>query len=423
MNEKELLEISEIQKNMARKVSLVGFQHRDFYELLKSDKSVVIIGPRRIGKTTLLEQVIRDYNEEQLGSTMYLKMDSIEFASLDENELKQLTIEIKRVVINNNIKTLLIDEVQSLPNWTILLKDIKDLLRDEIRIMCTGSNSNKLMESSESGVGRFSIMIYGVLSLREYSKISNINEIKEVEHFYEYMEYKHFPHYSLEDYYQEVPEAVIEKAFSASEKTKRQMHKLIKWIALNPGLTLNATNVASNIEVPREYIHKFLSELYEGQIIYKLGNVKKTSGQEKVYPLIPGLFTIYNGGKYIDMESIMQGHLFESFVLIQLLSLTKTLFQRTEWSYLREGNRNKFNEIDFVYNNIGFEVKRTFPSEYKKYVNLCIRNNIKTLYFVVQNQHEYLEEELNGVKIKIINWYDFANEDIISKLKQELNIR
>jgi len=109
-------------------------------DTLKRKQVEVIIGSRRIGKTTLLKQyikklLIKGVSEKDI---FYLALDHPSLASLPVSDhLKNM----RRIFMHGREKKLFLflDEVQESPDWELELKGVYDV--ENLKIFCTGSTS------------------------------------------------------------------------------------------------------------------------------------------------------------------------------------------------------------------------------------------------------------------------------------------
>ena len=142
----------------------LDFKRRDYYKLLEnldSPEIVAVIGPRRVGKTTLLYQLI----EHIIGKTgseraMYLSLDD-PYLRLTIDSLKTIFDLYARYIIREPLADLretiylFLDEVQSLEGWELVLKRWFDL-GYKAKFFVSGSSSvNIITGGAESLVGRF----------------------------------------------------------------------------------------------------------------------------------------------------------------------------------------------------------------------------------------------------------------------------
>jgi predicted AAA+ superfamily ATPase len=134
-------------------------------------RAVLLSGPRRVGKTTILQQLAADAitNGREPRSVLYL--------SLDHPLLKLVTLRAILALYAEHVHRegaaalLLLDEVQYTREWEVEVKLLVDH-RPELRIVATGSasvvHSNKL---TESGVGRWITVPVPTLSYFEFVQL------------------------------------------------------------------------------------------------------------------------------------------------------------------------------------------------------------------------------------------------------------
>lgn len=133
-------------------------------------RAVVLIGPRRVGKTVMLKHLVA-----QLLRTEGLRGKQILFLSLDTplysgrslESLVQLFIDLQQHPAGQPL-WVLFDEVQYLKDWEVHLKSLVDTY-PHIRFVASGSAAAALrMKSRESGAGRFTEFILPPLTFAEY---------------------------------------------------------------------------------------------------------------------------------------------------------------------------------------------------------------------------------------------------------------
>jgi predicted AAA+ superfamily ATPase len=109
-----------------------------------SGKAIIILGPRQVGKTTLLRQIC-----SEKGDYLHLNADEAEVPPLLEN-----TNELKLRQVIGKRRVLFIDEAQRIRNIGLTLKIITDQI-PEVTLLVSGSSSLDLAsEISEPLTGR-----------------------------------------------------------------------------------------------------------------------------------------------------------------------------------------------------------------------------------------------------------------------------
>ncbi len=159
---------------------LAPVHHRfAYYEakklLLHQDlrRFVILSGPRRVGKTTILFQLIKNLLSQNVSARNIL------YLSFDNPVLKLAGFEETMRVYKNaypagNKCYFFIDEVQYARDWESWIKTLYDT-KPNLRVMATGSASPVLeKDPAESGVGRWSILKIPTLSFYEYCDLLQI---------------------------------------------------------------------------------------------------------------------------------------------------------------------------------------------------------------------------------------------------------
>lgn len=148
--------------------------------------ATVLRGPRQIGKTTLLAQVIDQLLSEGVDPKRIIRLQFDELP-----ELKKLSQPILDIVywyadqILGETLTqaaskkqwlyVLLDEVQNLADWAPQLKNLVDVSR--VRALVTGSSALRIEAGRDSLAGRVSTLEMGPLLLREIATFRNLGEI------------------------------------------------------------------------------------------------------------------------------------------------------------------------------------------------------------------------------------------------------
>lgn len=139
------------------------FKRRDLYKLkeqLESKEITGIVGARRVGKTTLMYQLIEHLLEKVPAKRVfYLTIDD-PYLSPSINSIKNIfdtyAINILSKPLEETEKIyIMLDEIQSLSEWELFLKRWYDLGYN-IKFTISGSSSLEIMQKgAESLVGRF----------------------------------------------------------------------------------------------------------------------------------------------------------------------------------------------------------------------------------------------------------------------------
>jgi len=142
--------------------------------------ATVLRGPRQVGKTTLLNQVIHALLDEGVAPHRIFK---IQFDELPElKKLPEPILELSRWYAQNvlgrslnqaatdgEMAFIFLDEVQNLPDWAPQLKHLADI--HPVRVLVTGSSALRIEAGRDSLAGRITTLEMGPLLLRELAEI------------------------------------------------------------------------------------------------------------------------------------------------------------------------------------------------------------------------------------------------------------
>ena len=144
-----------------------------FYPLMKRSKTrraVVLLGPRRVGKTVLIHHAIQRLLKEgvQPKKIYYFSVDHPIYNGQDLEQLMTLCSEQTGTDFIKDDCYIFFDEIQYLKGWELYLKAIVDR-HPNIRITASGSAAAALrLRTSQSGAGRFTEFLLPPLTFHEY---------------------------------------------------------------------------------------------------------------------------------------------------------------------------------------------------------------------------------------------------------------
>jgi len=244
---------------------------------LKNNEVILLIGARQAGKTTVLRQLEETIKTQNLPS-YFLNLEDPEYLALLNESPKNL---FKIFPFDLKQKTyVLIDEVQYLKDPTNFLKYFYDEYKQNIKIIATGSSAFYLdRKFKDSLAGRKKIFTLQTLSFREFLRFKNEKELskkdfkklsltereKIIFNYQEYLIYGGYPKVVLspitekEEVLKDLAYSYIKKdIFEANIKQEEVFFKLLKIIASQIGSLINATELASTLDVSRTTIDDYL---------------------------------------------------------------------------------------------------------------------------------------------------------------------
>lgn len=132
-------------------------------------RAIILLGPRRVGKTVILHQTVRHLLKQGITG------DRVLFLSLDTPVYNDTPLETFVQRFQQRFRhqadtplTVIFDEIQYLRDWEVHLKSLVDSY-PSIRFIASGSAAAALrLKSRESGAGRFTEFLLPPLTFAEY---------------------------------------------------------------------------------------------------------------------------------------------------------------------------------------------------------------------------------------------------------------
>ncbi|CAM2157172.1 ATP-binding protein [Pararobbsia alpina] len=140
-------------------------------------RAVVLMGPRRVGKTVMIYHAIRALLASGVANDqiLYLSLETPLYTGLRLEKL----LDMFRATRGHGVRQSLyvfFDEVQYLKDWEIHLKSLVDSY-PAIKFVVSGSAAAALrMKSNESGAGRFSNFVLPPLTFAEYLQFKGLED-------------------------------------------------------------------------------------------------------------------------------------------------------------------------------------------------------------------------------------------------------
>ena len=297
-------------------------------------KSILLTGPRQVGKLTLFRHLFADANQVTFD---------------DDILLAQATEDIGLFLLNNPCP-LMIDEVQKCPSIFGKVKMILDNTEKKANFFFTGSQKLQLMESvSESLSGRISVMELDGLSLREINSVDfnrhfvpdedyilnrekmlkkYPQDIWETIHRGSYPELYAYPEREWADFYQSYVKTYLERDVNKLIKASHYLTfvKFLTAVAARTGQVLNYANIASEIGIGVVTVKEWISILEKSGIVYLLkpytpSVLDRAIKSPKIYFRDTGLCSYLT--RWLTPQTLkngaMAGAMFETFVINEIL--------------------------------------------------------------------------------------------------------
>jgi len=133
------------------------------------NRALVLMGPRRVGKTVMLHQFIQHLLETGTPPRhiLFVSIDTPLYSGLALESLLELYLELQ-AIDRDSALTVIFDEVQYLPKWEVHLKSLVDTYPSSKFIVSGSAAAALKLASLESGAGRFTDFMLPPLTFSEY---------------------------------------------------------------------------------------------------------------------------------------------------------------------------------------------------------------------------------------------------------------
>ncbi len=251
---------------------------QNIIENLIPNRPVVLLGARRTGKTELVKHIISQIPEKKL----VLTGDDLAAHDL----LEPQTLENYKLNFAG-IKLLVIDEAQKIPNIGNKLKLLADNL-DGLKILVTGSAAFDMSnQTGEPLTGRKKTFYLYPFSQSEYFENENILETKSRLNmrlvFGNYPELIHLPSKQQKTaYLHELSNSYLLKDILEFDGIRNadKIRNLLRLIAFQIGKEVSLSELASNLEIHKDTVARYLDLLSKTYVIFKVEGLSRNLRKE-----------------------------------------------------------------------------------------------------------------------------------------------
>ena len=365
-------------------------------KIKSSNKGIVIYGARQVGKTTLVNEIVKKLRLK----TLVINGDQTNFidtlSSRDLNKIKSLL---------GGYDLLFVDEAQRIPEIGIALKIIIDNI-PSIKILVTGSSSLDLASKiSEPLTGRIWTYHLYPISFLELSTKYNKTELDSF--LEERLIYGGYPElfsiigeFQKKEYLQILSDAYLYKDLIefGDIKNSSKIRDLLKLLAFQIGSQVSLTELGNSLGMSKDTVAKYIDLLEKSNIIFRLKGLSRNLRKEVVK--MDKIYFFDLGIRNILIDNLKQlkdrndtGQLWENFLIIErmkMLAYTQNqasiYFWRTytgaELDYIEERG-GELSGFEFKYGKKIGKIPKSWSENYPNSKYSCI-NKDNYLDFILE---------------------------------------
>ncbi len=409
-------------------------------------RAVVLMGPRRVGKTVMLYHMVQDMIDKGI-DPMKIIFITIENPIYNNIPLEQLFTYAKEATGKEDKEDwhIIFDEIQYCRDWEVHLKTLVDSYRKDKFIVSGSAAAALKFASNESGAGRFTDFMLPPLTFHEYIALKGLEKlIKPIKltwneittdfystshleelnrHFIDYINYGGYPEVIFSDKIQANPDRYIRQDIVDKVLLRdlpslygiadtRELNSLFTTIAYNSGSEFSLETLSRQSQVPKNTLKKYIEYLAAAYLIKQVKRIDQ-SGKRfkrdnffKIYLTNPSLRSALFSP--ITAMDEMMGNMVETAIFSQWMH--RDWF--TPW-YARWNN----GEVDMV--GLGDTLKPVWaieikwsdryfekPKDLKSLIKFCNENNLQSP--IVTSISKEGEVEYEGLKLQFIPSSSYA---------------
>ena len=322
-------------------------------------KAIIILGPRQVGKTTLINSLLKD--------------EKVLFLNGDDPSVRNIlngvnTEQLKDLIGKNEF--VFVDEAQIIPNIGLTLKLITDQIK-QVQLIVSGSSSLQLGNLlNESLTGRKREFKLYPISWSEYEEKHGV--LKATQLLNNRLVYGFYPEVlntegeeDAKDALQELASSYLFKDILALSNIRKPqvLNKLVRALAFQVGAKVSYNELAQLCDVDKNTVSNYIDLLEQAFVIYRLGSYRgnlrnEIKTNQKIYFYDNGIRNAIIGNfNPLALRNDI-GALWENFLAMERVK---------KQAYTRNFGANYFwrtkqqQEVDWVEENngelIGFEFK------------------------------------------------------------------
>ena len=356
-------------------------------DLRSATGGVIIYGPRQVGKTTIVNDVLNEVGVKTLVLNGDERGDWWE--SLTSREL----LKIKQLVFGYD--ALFVDEAQRIPEIGLSLKILLDNF-PKLKVIVTGSSSLDLASKiSEPLTGR--VNSYKLFPISQ-GELSNMwTPFEKEQNLEERLIYGSYPKmFSINGkekrakYLRNLTDGYLYRDLLefGDIRNSTKIRDLLKLLAFQVGSQVSVTELGGALELSRSTVDRYIDLLEKSFVIFRLQGFsrnlrKEVTKMDKIYFYDTGVRNAIIGNLNLLVDRDDVGRLWENFLVVERMKRQEyngTLYSHYFWRLtsgaeldLVEDEGGKLTGFEFKYSNKNAKPPKswaeTYPGSFYQFVN------------------------------------------------------
>jgi len=330
-------------------------------KLLQKGKVLVVYGPRRVGKTTLIENILKDYK----GKYYYGVGEDINLRNILESQNLNL---IKNSFTGYDL--VVIDEAQTIKNIGIGLKMLVDHLKD-ITVIASGSSSfdlsNKIGEPLTGRKRTIKLYPMSAIELAENTgRMEIFNRLEEMLIYGTYPEILNAENNKdKQRLLEELRDSYLYKDILELENIRNssKIYDLLLLLAYQVGKEVSLNELSNSLDLAKQTVERYIDLLEKSFVIKKVRGFSRNLRKEvtktlRYYFLDNGILNaVINNFNPINLRNDI-GSLWENYLFCERLKKQEYHDISADNYFWRTYDRKEIDHVEVINGDIfGYEFK------------------------------------------------------------------
>ncbi len=314
------------------KIETPEFRKEEYYEAMKSLKDakvLALIGPRGVGKTTIMKQMMKE-----LKKTLFFSFER------EETRDGEVVEALMDVAISYSIKYLFLDEIQFVDGWDEILHKYYTSGECDVKVIISSSQPLSISKTGQQLEGILHSLYVNLLSFRDFlmmkgmelpdpipegmdeftfleTQYKNMDRILVETLFREYLFKGAFPKLVNEtdvevirNYIEDVVGKIIYHDLPYLFKVRKadKVYTLFQYLCEHMGERITISHIVKEVGINKRTVKRYLGYLTDTFLIkisqnYSKKQAKRTKKVKKIYPIHPSIAIQISGNLTEHLDS------------------------------------------------------------------------------------------------------------------------
>jgi len=374
-------------------VEIIRIQENELLKSLKPQKVTLLLGARRVGKSMLIERLLKNYKR----SFLFLNGEDEDTHQL----LAQRTVSNYTRVLNGS-DLLVIDEAQGIPDIGKKLKLMVDSIKG-LKILVTGSSSFDILNISGEPLTGRSITVYLYPIWQGELKENGLQVKQHLDDRLVFGSYPELWHLKTAEekrrYLSDLVNSYLLKDILILDGLRNAsvVFSLLKLIAYQIGKEVSYNELGQALGISKNTVEKYLNLLTKVFVLHKVSaysnNLRKEiSKSQRWYFVDNGIRNAVIGDfdPLALRKDIEKGMLWENYLFMERLKRNTYKKQKTDYYFWRTYDQQELDLVEIKNKKIqAFEFK--YSSKKKPKIPIAFSKAYPDAGFEVVNDKTYLD--------------------------------